>query len=195
MRDDHSVPAEGEEFREKFLDRPLSDHHGVVDGGELRDPKGDRNFGIHEDIHPIADLSLSELHRADLYDFIRLRMEARGLNIEDDGLRKELLPSVPLHYGLKIVDQIALQAVNQLKIPFLPELFQMGGRIRKGLHDAVIRDRHRIHAKGKRRIDVIIHIGYAVHIGHLRVEMELYPLLLRAVRPLLFLKLVLFDAA
>lgn len=53
----------------------------------------------------------------------------------------------------------------------------MQGGIRKSLHDAVIRDGHRMHAKGDGCIDVFFNIRNAIHIRKLRMKMKLYPLL------------------
>ena len=125
---------------------------------------------------------------------VALGTEAGGLNIEDDGVVVEPLPLLVLHDGLEVIDEIALTAVDQLEILIVLDLLEVNVGVREGLHDTVVGDRHRLHAEGNRRVDVVIDIRDAVHIRHLRVQMQLHAFLRGAVLPLRAVHLVAHDA-
>ena len=193
MRDDHGIATPVEEVRQNLLNRICVHDHAVVDARELGDAERNRHARVHENIHAIDDLVVPELHRTDLDDVVGLGTEAGGLDIENDRVVVEALPLLVLHDGLEVIDEIALAAVDQLEVLVVLDLLQVNVGVREGLHDAVVRDRHRLHAEGNRGVDVVIDIGHAVHVGHLRMQMQLHALLRRAVLPLRAVQLIAHD--
>ncbi len=112
--------AEAQEIRQHLFDRLCADDHAVGNAGELGDPVGDGQLRVDKFGKAVADLSLLDLDRADLDNFVLFRRKAGGLQVEDHD-RPVLDGCVQILFGnghntlYKVVDQIAFHAVEDLE--------------------------------------------------------------------------------
>ena len=99
--------------------------------------------------------------------------------------RKPQGAEIPFHWDERTVrQQIAFHTEDGLKIlPVLSELVRRGNHRRERLHHAVIRDRNGLVPPAGSRGDRLLGINKAIHGGHLRMQMQLDPLVLRLVHP------------
>ena len=180
---DGAVPDKVHEFRQHFRRPGLSAEHHVRDAGNLRDFRRQRFPRIHQLLEGIHDGALFQLHRADFDDPGRARVEPGAFKVQHydrpvKGLIRRALDDVPL------VDQISLAAGNQLDF----SLGRPEGR-RKALQHPVVRHGDGWMAPFDRPADQVSHRRQRVHGAHIGVHMQLNPLFLRLIEPLLLLHL------
>ena len=154
--------------------------HGVGDAGEADDLRRQAAAGVHEGLEAVSDLAVLQHHGADLGDGLPVHLQAGGLNIEADDLvgKVLVLGAVDGDAVVQIVDEIALYAVENFN-------FALGGvpGVGEGLGHAVVGDGNGRVAPGDGLPDDGGGVGQGVHVGHLRVEVQLHPLLRGGVLP------------
>ena len=164
-----SVAAEGKKrAHRRFLVWRILDHL-VRDAGQLRNARGDWHFWIGKGIEGIEDFPALYAHSTNFRDAIILRVEARGLDIENDKFtveRRILSAGDNRHH---IVDEIAFHAVDHLNSRC------SGGvhRLRERLRNAVIRDCNSLMPPFSSTLDKRGAVGDTIHCAHFGVQMEL----------------------
>ena len=185
---DHGgVAAKGEEVGQHLPDGRRGSHHRIVNSGQLLDMIGNRQLRVHKLRKAVHNLSALQFHRADLDDFVFSRRETGGLNVKDHKAVVERPFAGRDDEFLQVIDQIALDAVDDFRI-VLPVIGNRVPGLREGLQIAVVRDGDRLHAPALHLLDDILRTAHGVEIAHFRVTVQLHPLLSRVILPLRFLK-------
>ncbi len=165
--------AELQKLRQHLVDTGRPDDHGVIDPGQLLDAERDRLVRINESAESVCDLSFFYPHGSDLDDPVGHGAETCGLDIKHHiGIVKGLVTAV-FHQPLLVIHQITFYSVKDLEVVvFIQRMAGVG----EGLDTAVVRDGDGGHPPFLCPFDDILHVGDSVHIAHLGVTVELYPL-------------------
>ena len=174
VRYKHRAFTESQKTREDLLNGLRLYDHGVADARQLLDPEGNRDFGVYKFRETIRDFSVFHLHGADLDDPVFNRRKSRRLYVKDDEAAGQLLP-LRIDGGFHlVVHQIGLAAVDDLEIRIRRHGVPC---VRKRLNHAVVRDGDRFMPPGSGRFYDGLHIADRVHRAHLRMAVQLHPLL------------------
>ena len=149
-------------------------HHIVGDARELHDLLGNGHLGVDEGVEGIQDLSILDLHRADLGHAAVLHRESRGLNIEDHRFPVHVSGAVAVEGGGGVVDEVGLHAPDDL----LADLLGGEHGVLVGLDVAVVGDGDGLMPPLVGLLDQIRGGDDGVHGGHLGMDVQLHPLLL-----------------
>ena len=167
------IPHKLQKLRQNHVDFWVWKHHGIVDACQLLYVKGNGHVRIHKGGEFVRNPAVYHLHGANLNNFVLFRAEACCLDIEHNkGVPKILAPGI-LYQLFGIVHQVSLHPVEDFKgIP----LVQGVVGIREGLDAAMVRYSHSGHAPLLGPLDDAFYLGYAVHIAHLCMAVQLHAL-------------------
>ena len=175
---------EFQEFRQGVLQLGSILQHLVGDAGKADDLRRQAAVGVYKGLEPLGNLAVFQHHRADFRNGLPIHLQAGGFNIEADELivQSAVSPAMDGDAVIHVVDEVSLHAVEDLDL--VP-----GGMpgVREGLGHAVIRDGNGGMAPADSLLDDLLRVRQGVHIAHFRVEMQLHPLHLGGVLPLLVL--------
>ena len=179
MRRNRAVADELHQLGNGRLRRLLIRQHHVRDAGNLGDLRLQWLLGVHQNAQGVHNGALHQLHRTNLDHAAGLGIQTRRLEVQHDD-RAVKVPIVRVLHDLRLVDQIALTARNQLDVLALHRV----KRRREGLHHAVIRDGYRRMPPLDGTLDEVARRGQRVHRRHVGVHVQLNALFLRRVLPL-----------
>ena len=160
MGHDGPSAAEIEEALQRLSLSGRARHHRVRDAGQARDFLRDGSAGVHEGVELSLDLAAGEENRADLDQSIPVGIKTGGLGVEGDELRVQRLftASVDGQLLVHVVDEIALDAVDNLDAVLFPRVPRVG----ESLRAAVVRDGDGPVTPVLRPLDRFGHVGQCV---------------------------------
>ena len=116
MCHEHRISHKVQKLRQNRLDGLCLHHHAVIDAGQFLDFKRNRHFRVDKDRKAVYNLSLVHLHGANLYNAVCNWRKSGCLDIKYHKRTIKPLPFVTGHNLLEVIDQIALHAVDHLKV-------------------------------------------------------------------------------
>ena len=168
------------QLRQCFLCLRLPLQHNVVDSGNVRDLRPQRFSGIHQLLKAVDHCAAFQLYGADFNNPGLAGIQARAFKVQHHH-RSVVRPVVRILKYRLLVNQISFAAGNQLNLSLgRPE------SCRVGLQHAVVCHGYGRMSPVRRTLDQLINRRQRVHGGHIGMHMELDPLFLRGVHPLLF---------
>ena len=192
-----TVPTELEKSRQNLLDQRRIHHHVVPDARKLLYLKRNRYLRIDKGGKSVHDLTAADLHRSNLDNAVIHRGEARCLNIKDDKIILQRLPSVAGDDLLQVVHQIRLDAVQYLKeillvrvriarlralsLFLLPEVVPYMVRVGKALDNTVVCDGNRPVPPFVSALYNVLCLGHTVHVAHLCMAVKLHTFMRRCI--------------
>ena len=160
-----------QKFRQDIFDHFGILNHAVMNTCQFFDFKRNRPFRIDKGTIPIHNLTFFDLYRTNFDDTVIDRTEPCRLNIKDNKPTVQALIFRIKNDRFQVVHKIALNPINRLKICSFNTMI----RIRKGLDNAMIRNRHRRMSPGHGCFQHLFTVCHTIHITHGRMGMKLYP--------------------
>ena len=166
--------------RQCFLRRRRVRQHGIRNARQADDLRRQPTAGVHEGLKRIRDLPVFQHHCADLRDGLPLYLQSGSFNVEAHDLvvKVLILRTVYGNAVVQVVDVVPLHAVQDLDLPLarVPRLWEC-------LHRAVVGNGNSRVAPGCRLLYHLAHIRQSIHAAHLRMQVQLHPLLRCIVLP------------
>ena len=169
-----AIPHKLQKTRQGLLQLGSVGQHGIRDARQAHDLRRQAAVGVDEGLKPLRHLAVAQHHGADLRDGLPLHLQSRGLDVEAHDLVGKILilRTMDGDAVVEVVDIISLHAVEDLDL-------SLGGVpcIREGLGYAVVGDGDGGMPPGDGLLDDGGRVRQGVHVGHLRMQVQLHPLL------------------
>ncbi len=169
--------AELVEHAQRFRFLRRSGHHLVGNARKLGYLRWYGLFRVDKCVKTVQYLTIFHPHRAYLCYVLLLRRKPRGLKVEADKLSVQLPRALAYRRRDQIIDKIGLRAIYDLKIRVLLIYGLLGVHcVREGLSHPVVGDGYGPLAPLIGLLYQLPRRGYAVHLRHAGVQVQLHPL-------------------